>query len=132
MITLFGANWRTTLSGWIAVLASAVAINPGLVAFLPEPVRTYVTGLAGVVAVLSGGTFATQAKDRNVTGGTVGGSMVAEGSSLNFFGAHVDASGRAIANTRIGECSRSIEAAPPRWVDVVRRRASFSHGQWLT
>ena len=71
MNTVLGANWLTTLSGWIAVLASAVAINPGLVAFLPEPVRTYVTGLAGVVAVLSGGTFATQAKDRNVTGGTV-------------------------------------------------------------
>ena len=71
MNTLLGANWRTTLSGWIAVLASAVAINPNIVAFLPEPLRTYITGIAGVVAILSGGTFATQAKDRNVTGGTV-------------------------------------------------------------
>ena len=71
MNTILGANWRTTLSGWIAVIASAIAINPNLVAFLPETLRGYVTGIAGLLAVVSGGTFATQAKDRNVTGGTV-------------------------------------------------------------
>jgi hypothetical protein len=71
MNTILGANWRTTLSGWIAVIASAIAINPNLVAFLPETLRGYVTGIAGLLAVVSGGTFATQAKDRQVTGGTV-------------------------------------------------------------
>ena len=71
MNTILGANWRTTLSGWIAVLASAIAINPNLVSFLPEAARNYVTGIAGIVAILSGGTFAAQAKDRQVTGGTV-------------------------------------------------------------
>ena len=71
MNTILGANWRTTLSGWIAVLASAIAINPSLVAFLPEAIRSYVTGLAGIVAVVSGGTFAAQAKDKCVTGGSV-------------------------------------------------------------
>jgi hypothetical protein len=71
MNTILGANWRTTLSGWLAVIASAIAINPSLVAFLPDATRTYVTGLAGIVAVLSGGTFATQAKDKRVTGGNV-------------------------------------------------------------
>lgn len=71
MKTLLGANWRTTLFGWIAVIASAIAINPDLVAFLPETIRGYVTGFAGVLAVACGGTFAAQAKDKNVTGGTV-------------------------------------------------------------
>ena len=71
MNTILVANWRTTLSGWIAVIASAIAINPNLVAFLPEAIRNYVTGLAGIVAVVSGGTFASQAKDKCVTGGTV-------------------------------------------------------------
>ena len=71
MNTILGANWRTTLSGWIAVIASAFAINPGLIAFLPDAARNYVTGMAGIVAVLSGGTFATQAKDKRVTGGNV-------------------------------------------------------------
>jgi len=70
MNTILGANWRTTLSGWVAVLASTVAVNPDLVSFLPEPVRHIVTGLAGTVAVISGSTFATQAKDKQVAGGT--------------------------------------------------------------
>lgn len=71
MNTILGANWRTTLSGWIAVIASAIAINPNLVAFLPEAMRNYVTGFAGIIAVISGGTFASQAKDKCVTGGNV-------------------------------------------------------------
>jgi len=33
MNTILGANWRTTLFGWIAVIASAIVINPGLIAF---------------------------------------------------------------------------------------------------
>jgi len=68
---LLGANWRTTLSGWITVLASSIAINPGLVTFLPESVRTYVIGMAGLLAVVSGGAFALNAKDKQVTGGSV-------------------------------------------------------------
>ena len=71
MNTILGANWRTTLTGWVAVIASAIAINPSLVAFLPESIRNYITGFAGILAVVSGGTFATQAKDKNVTGGSV-------------------------------------------------------------
>ena len=71
MNTILGANWRTTLSGWIAVIASAIAINPSLVAFLPEASRNYVTGIAGILAVVSGGAFAAQAKDKCVTGGSV-------------------------------------------------------------
>ena len=72
MNTLLGANWRTTLSGWITVLASAIAINPGIVAFLPETLRSYVTGIAGLVAIVSGGTFAYNAKDKQVTGSSTG------------------------------------------------------------
>lgn len=52
MNTILGANWRTTLTGWIAVLASAIAINPSLVAFLPESLRNYVTGIAGLLSEL--------------------------------------------------------------------------------
>ena len=71
MNTILGANWRTTLSGWIAVLASAVAVNPDLLSFLPEPARHLATSVAGFIAVASGGAFATQAKDKQVTGGNV-------------------------------------------------------------
>ena len=69
--SLLGANWRTSVTGWITVAASAIAIKPELVAFLPDPPRGWITGAAGLIAILSGGTFAAQAKDRQVTGGTV-------------------------------------------------------------
>ncbi len=71
MNNFLGANWRTTLSGWIALLASAIAINPGLVGFLPGGLRGYITGIAGLMAIVSGGTFAAHAKDKQVTGGSV-------------------------------------------------------------
>ena len=70
-IFIFGANWRTTLSGWITILASSIAVNPGLVAFLPDAMRHYVIGMAGLLAVISGGTFAFHTKDRQVTGGSI-------------------------------------------------------------
>ena len=45
MTTFLGANWRTTVTGWITVLASAIAMNPKLIAFLPEHVRNRSLGL---------------------------------------------------------------------------------------
>ena len=68
---IFGANWRTTISGWITVLASAIAVNPGLVAFLPDTTRHFVIGISGLLAVISGGTFAYHTKDKQVTGGSI-------------------------------------------------------------
>jgi hypothetical protein len=70
MKSLFGANWRTTLTGWFTLAASSIALNPSVVTFIPEPVRSHVIGVAGLVALLSGGTFAYSVKDKQVTGGT--------------------------------------------------------------
>jgi len=70
MNTILGANWRTTLTGWITVLASAIAVNPSLISFLPESARNTITGIAGLIAIVSGGTFAYNAKDKQVTGGS--------------------------------------------------------------
>ena len=50
MNTVLGANWRTTLTGWITVLASAIAVNPSLISFLPESSRNTITGIAGLIA----------------------------------------------------------------------------------
>jgi len=68
---LFGANWRTTVSGNVALAAGAIALNPWLIAFLPEKPREIVLGIATFIAFLSGGTFAAVCKDRQVTGGKV-------------------------------------------------------------
>lgn len=66
-----GANWRTTVSGSLFVVAGGIAARPDLVAFLPDGVRGYVVGGATLIAFLSGGTFAHCAKDKQVTGGSV-------------------------------------------------------------
>ena len=71
MDKIFGPNWKTTVFGWITALAAAIAIKPDLIAFLPDSFEHTVSGIAGLIAVVAGGTFATVAKDRSVTGGTV-------------------------------------------------------------
>lgn len=71
MSKLFGANWQTSLWGLITLVASAVALNPGLVAFLPDSFEGYVKGIAGLIAFISGGAFALKVKDKNVTGGGI-------------------------------------------------------------
>lgn len=65
---LLGHNWRSTLSGSVAILAFAITERPELVAFLPESIRPTVVGIAGLLAVLSGGTFVATVKDRQVSG----------------------------------------------------------------
>jgi hypothetical protein len=70
-MNILGPNWKTTLSGGVFTLAIAIAADNKLVAFLPQSWQGTVCGLAGLIAVLSGGTFAYQVKDRNVTGGSV-------------------------------------------------------------
>ncbi len=56
--TFIGKNWRTTISGDIAVLAAAIYFNPSLVDFLPESPKRYIIGFSGLVTVVSGMTFA--------------------------------------------------------------------------
>lgn len=71
MTKVFGQNWKTTLSGWITTLAFAIVAKPDVVDFLPVGSHKTITGIAGIIAIIAGGTFAYQVKDRNVTGGTV-------------------------------------------------------------
>ena len=56
-------NWKTTISGWLTLIAVAIHSEPSLVAFLPGQWRDTVAGIAGIVAAVSGATFAVVAKD---------------------------------------------------------------------
>jgi len=71
MDKIFGANWWTTLWGWITVAAGAIALKPEVIGFLPDAWEPTIVGIAGFVTVLSGGIFAAGVKSRNVTGGSV-------------------------------------------------------------
>lgn len=71
MTKLLGANWRTTLWGGITVAATAITTNPLAITFLPDSIEGYVRGLAGVIALIAGGVFVANVKDKQVTGGVV-------------------------------------------------------------
>ena len=72
---IFGANWRSSSSGIITVVAVTTAIaihsDPTLVAFLPDGLENYIIGISKLIAVVSGIIFALTVKDAAVTGGTI-------------------------------------------------------------
>ena len=72
---IFGANWRSSSSGVIKVVAFTTAIaihsDPTLIHFLPDVAEQYINGIARLVAVVSGIVFALTVKDAAVTGGCV-------------------------------------------------------------
>jgi hypothetical protein len=81
---LFGANWRTSLSGTVTLVSAAVAFKPELINFIhPQGLHDWIAGICGIIAFVSGGAFVLAAKDKKVTGGsvqqTVGGNVAAEG-----------------------------------------------------
>ncbi len=71
MTKILGANWPTTLSGGLFTVAIGITADPHLIAFLPASWQGSTQGICGLIALLSGGAFAYQAKSKNVTGGTV-------------------------------------------------------------
>lgn len=82
---LLGPNWRTTLAGWIATLSAAIAMEPSLVSWLPPACAEDVIGIAKLVAVISGMSFASMAKDRSVSGnGTPQRPIQTNDSGVNF------------------------------------------------
>jgi hypothetical protein len=71
MLKPFGASWRTSLSGLIAVTTTVIATQPALITFLPIAIQSWVRGIVGLIAAISAAYFALNTKDKQVTGGTV-------------------------------------------------------------
>lgn len=65
---LFGPNWRTTISGWITLAAGTIILDPTVIGFLPVTWHATIIGVAKFIALISGGTFVAQAKDKRVGG----------------------------------------------------------------
>ena len=78
MERVFGVNWRTSLSGYVTLVAVAIVMNPLSLDFLPDEIEKYLKGIAGLIALISGAAVTHNMKDRSVTGGTVASTNEAE------------------------------------------------------
>lgn len=70
-VWLFGANWKTSLSGYITVLAYFVHEQPQVIQWISEPFRTLVWNASEWIFLGGFLAFAQQVKSRGVTGGHV-------------------------------------------------------------
>ena len=66
---IIGVNWRTTVSGFLTILAGFILTSPESFAFLPDFIESWVTFGAKVILLPAGTSFAALAKDSVVTGG---------------------------------------------------------------
>jgi hypothetical protein len=71
LFKIFGANWRTRLSGIIAVIANIIYLNPKLTSFLPNELKNYSLEILQFIILISGIIFVFTVKDSNVTGGKI-------------------------------------------------------------
>jgi hypothetical protein len=69
MTKIFGASWRTTLWGGIAVLSAFITQYPDLVGAILEPAMA--KKVFSISALISGFITFSKSKDKNVTGGTI-------------------------------------------------------------
>lgn len=72
MVKYVGVNWRTTVSGIVAVISGFILTTPEALHFLPDTLEHWLKLAAQISVVIAGGSFAVFAKDKNVTGGMEG------------------------------------------------------------
>lgn len=68
MEKLFGKNWQTTTWGGITIICLTITTNPMSIEFLPDNIEYWIKGIAGFIALVSGLTFVSKTKDKDVTG----------------------------------------------------------------
>lgn len=64
LITFLGPDYRTTISGNLALLCAAVSLYPDITAWIPVPYGDYVRGIAGVFTFVFGFKFTANAADK--------------------------------------------------------------------
>jgi cytosine/uracil/thiamine/allantoin permease len=69
MVKVVGINWRTTISGLVALISGFILATPEAIEFLPDTLERYLELFAKISVLIAGGSFAVLAKDKSVTGG---------------------------------------------------------------
>lgn len=68
---LFGANWRTSLSGYVAIATAIIHEKPQIIAWIPEPTKGVIWNVSEYIFIGAVGSFVIRAKDKSVSGGTI-------------------------------------------------------------
>lgn len=68
---LFGANWSTSLPGYVTVIALAIHEKPVLIGWMPEPAKGVIWNLTEYIFGAGILVLANRAKSKNVTGGNI-------------------------------------------------------------
>lgn len=68
---LFGANWKTSLSGYVAIASGVIHSKPELIAWIPEPTKGLIWNISEYIFIGAIGTFVVRAKDKSVSGGSI-------------------------------------------------------------
>ena len=61
---VLGKNWRTTLWGGIMIVSLAINQAPTIINFLPDDIEVWVRGISGLIVMVSGLKFVSDAKDK--------------------------------------------------------------------
>src|SRR5437660_5108997 len=71
MARIFGANWTTTLSGYLTLMFAAIYTQPELIHWVPEPEQGIIWNISKYLAGAGFLTLVHQTKSKNVTGGNI-------------------------------------------------------------
>ena len=110
MAWLLGANWSTSLSGFISVVAWLIYENPTLIHWIPEPLQRVIWSVSQYVFIGGIGALAALAKSHNVTGGSV---------QQTYNGKLVDLGSQDMVDATVRATLRSGETVP----DAVQKAA---------
>ncbi len=65
LVFFFGRSWKTSISGYITIVATVIYAQPELVSFLPDPTEEAAKNISGIIALASGLIFARTTKDES-------------------------------------------------------------------
>ena len=66
---LLGANWRSSLSGYISIVALMIHEKPEWIQWIPEPTRGFIWSVSEYIFVGGFAVMVNRVKDKNITGG---------------------------------------------------------------
>jgi hypothetical protein len=111
-VFLWGANWRTSLSGYVAIGSAIIHGKPQLIEWIPEPTRGIIWAISEYVFLGAAAAFVIRAKDKSVTGGST---------QQTISGAKADAGAQTMVDQTLLATKASGEPLTPQQEAIVKQ-----------